>query len=107
MDPELRTLQVLYSASLLTLEQNTGTTVLDSTAPHVPSLSFAVSIKMNIILFAPALLALLVLSLGWRGALPQLALCGLVQVGWNLCVACVPRRMTVACFLLTSPASAP
>ena len=42
--------------------------------------SLAVSIKMNVILFAPGLLVLLVLSSGWEGTLPRLALCAAVQL---------------------------
>lgn len=42
--------------------------------------SLAVSMKMNVLLFAPGLLVVLVLFLGWHGTLPHLALCGLIQV---------------------------
>lgn len=42
--------------------------------------SLAVSIKMNIFLFAPGLLVLLLLSYGWAGTLPRLALCAVIQL---------------------------
>ena len=46
-----------------------------------PSLhSLAVSIKMNILLFSPGLLVLLILRHGWRGTLPLLSLCAVIQL---------------------------
>ena len=44
------------------------------------SCSLAVSVKMNILLFSPGLLVLLLLGHGWRGTLPRLTLCAAVQV---------------------------
>ncbi|EGG14602.1 glycosyltransferase [Cavenderia fasciculata] len=42
--------------------------------------SLAVSIKMNVLLYAPALLLLLVQTFGFLGAIPKLVLCAVVQV---------------------------
>lgn len=42
--------------------------------------SIAVSVKMNILLFAPGLLVVLILFLGWQGTLVQIVICALVQV---------------------------
>ena len=42
--------------------------------------SLAVSVKMNILLFSPGLLVVLLLRHGWRGTLPRLILCASVQV---------------------------
>ncbi|KAH0512611.1 Dol-P-Man:Man(5)GlcNAc(2)-PP-Dol alpha-1,3-mannosyltransferase [Microtus ochrogaster] len=42
--------------------------------------SLAVSVKMNILLFAPGLLFLLLTQFGFRGALPKLAICAAIQV---------------------------
>ena len=42
--------------------------------------SLAVSIKMNILLFSPGLLVLLVSHHGWRGTLPLLSLCAIIQL---------------------------
>lgn len=42
--------------------------------------SLAVSVKMNVLLFAPGLLFLLLTQFGFRGALPKLALCAALQV---------------------------
>uniref|UniRef100_A0A8C8UK58 Dol-P-Man:Man(5)GlcNAc(2)-PP-Dol alpha-1,3-mannosyltransferase n=1 Tax=Peromyscus maniculatus bairdii TaxID=230844 RepID=A0A8C8UK58_PERMB len=42
--------------------------------------SLAVSVKMNVLLFAPGLLFLLLTQFGFRGALPKLAICAAVQV---------------------------
>ena len=44
------------------------------------SFSLAVSVKMNILLFAPGLLLLLLKSFGVWWTIPRLALCGVVQV---------------------------
>jgi hypothetical protein len=41
--------------------------------------SLGVSVKMNILLFAPALFIILVLSHGWIGAFKYISLCALVQ----------------------------
>lgn len=41
--------------------------------------SLAVSIKMNILLFSPGVLVMLLLFLGWQGTLVQLLVCALVQ----------------------------
>lgn len=43
-------------------------------------LSLGVSVKMNILLFAPAILLLYIVNLGYFGAFKQLAICGIVQV---------------------------
>ncbi|XP_069928532.1 dol-P-Man:Man(5)GlcNAc(2)-PP-Dol alpha-1,3-mannosyltransferase isoform X5 [Oryctolagus cuniculus] len=43
--------------------------------------SLAVSVKMNILLFAPGLLFLLLTQFGFRGALPKLGICAVLQVG--------------------------
>eukprot|EP00731_Ephydatia_muelleri_P020585 Em0013g312a len=42
--------------------------------------SLAVSIKMNVLLYSPGLLVLLLLAHGWYGTLPRLLLCAVVQV---------------------------
>lgn len=42
--------------------------------------SLAVSVKMNVLLFAPGLLFLLLTQFGFRGALPKLATCAALQV---------------------------
>ena len=42
--------------------------------------SLAVSIKMNVLLFSPGLLVLLILRHGWRGTLPLLSLCAIIQL---------------------------
>ncbi|XP_051047110.1 dol-P-Man:Man(5)GlcNAc(2)-PP-Dol alpha-1,3-mannosyltransferase isoform X2 [Phodopus roborovskii] len=42
--------------------------------------SLAVSVKMNVLLFAPGLLFLLLTQFGFRGALPKLAICAAIQV---------------------------
>ncbi|XP_069928530.1 dol-P-Man:Man(5)GlcNAc(2)-PP-Dol alpha-1,3-mannosyltransferase isoform X3 [Oryctolagus cuniculus] len=41
--------------------------------------SLAVSVKMNILLFAPGLLFLLLTQFGFRGALPKLGICAVLQ----------------------------
>ncbi|XP_077204329.1 dol-P-Man:Man(5)GlcNAc(2)-PP-Dol alpha-1,3-mannosyltransferase isoform X1 [Paroedura picta] len=46
--------------------------------------SLAVSVKMNILLFAPGLLFLLLLRFGLPGTLRKLAICALLQVGLGL-----------------------
>lgn len=43
-------------------------------------LSLGVSVKMNVLLFAPAILVFYVSSLGYLGAVKQLAICAIVQV---------------------------
>jgi len=53
--------------------------------------SVAVSIKMNVLLFAPALLVLLVQSFGVLGSVPYLTICALWQI-----LSCIP-------FLLANP----
>lgn len=45
--------------------------------------SFAVSIKMNVLLFAPSLLLLLLKRFGARGAIEHIGLCAAVQVRWQ------------------------
>ncbi|XP_037695394.1 dol-P-Man:Man(5)GlcNAc(2)-PP-Dol alpha-1,3-mannosyltransferase isoform X2 [Choloepus didactylus] len=42
--------------------------------------SLAVSVKMNVLLFAPGLLFLLLMQFGLRGALPKLGICAILQV---------------------------
>ena len=42
--------------------------------------SLAVSVKMNVLLFAPGMLVLLLLVLGWYGTLPRLVLCAFIQL---------------------------
>ncbi|XP_015355408.1 dol-P-Man:Man(5)GlcNAc(2)-PP-Dol alpha-1,3-mannosyltransferase isoform X2 [Marmota marmota marmota] len=42
--------------------------------------SLAVSVKMNVLLFAPGLLFLLLMQFGFRGALPKLGICAVLQV---------------------------
>ena len=44
------------------------------------SASLAVSVKMNILLYAPGLLVTLLLSHGWAGTLPLLTLSAAIQV---------------------------
>ncbi|KAM6444000.1 dol-P-Man:Man(5)GlcNAc(2)-PP-Dol alpha-1,3-mannosyltransferase [Liasis olivaceus] len=46
--------------------------------------SLAVSVKMNILLFAPGLLFLLLQRFGLRGALPKLAICAVLQIALGL-----------------------
>lgn len=48
--------------------------------PNAHVLSLAVSVKMNVLLYAPGLLVTLLLSHGWAGTLPLLSLCATVQV---------------------------
>lgn len=51
--------------------------------PPFPSFvhySLAVSVKMNVLLFAPGLLFLLLTQFGFRGAFPKLAICAAIQV---------------------------
>uniref|UniRef100_A0A182NJW7 dolichyl-P-Man:Man5GlcNAc2-PP-dolichol alpha-1,3-mannosyltransferase n=1 Tax=Anopheles dirus TaxID=7168 RepID=A0A182NJW7_9DIPT len=54
-------------------------------------LSLGVSVKMNILLFAPAILLLYITNLGWLKTVLQLAVCGLIQLALG------------APFLLTHP----
>ncbi|XP_019063062.1 dol-P-Man:Man(5)GlcNAc(2)-PP-Dol alpha-1,3-mannosyltransferase isoform X2 [Fukomys damarensis] len=42
--------------------------------------SLAVSVKMNVLLFAPGLLFLLLMQFGFHGALPKLGICAVLQV---------------------------
>ncbi|XP_057356574.1 dol-P-Man:Man(5)GlcNAc(2)-PP-Dol alpha-1,3-mannosyltransferase isoform X2 [Manis pentadactyla] len=49
--------------------------------------SLAVSVKMNVLLFAPGLLFLLLMQFGLRGALPKLGICALLQDGGKYPVA--------------------
>ncbi|XP_072560313.1 dol-P-Man:Man(5)GlcNAc(2)-PP-Dol alpha-1,3-mannosyltransferase isoform X1 [Paramormyrops kingsleyae] len=42
--------------------------------------SLAVSVKMNVLLFAPGLLFLLLWEFGWQGTLPRLSLCATIQL---------------------------
>lgn len=46
--------------------------------------SLAVSVKMNVILFAPGLLFILLSELGLMKTLPKLTLCAVVQVSYTL-----------------------
>ncbi|XP_056675882.1 dol-P-Man:Man(5)GlcNAc(2)-PP-Dol alpha-1,3-mannosyltransferase isoform X2 [Monodelphis domestica] len=46
--------------------------------------SLAVSVKMNVLLFAPGLLFLLLSRFGLRGALPKLGICAFLQVALGL-----------------------
>mmetsp|Transcript_28406 Transcript_28406/g.74628 ORF Transcript_28406/g.74628 Transcript_28406/m.74628 type:complete len:428 (+) Transcript_28406:260-1543(+) len=46
--------------------------------------SLAVSVKMNVLLFAPGLLFLLLLTFGFVGTIPRLALCAAVQLALGL-----------------------
>ena len=50
-----------------------------------PSLSdsLAVSVKMNVLLFAPGLLFLLLSEFGLIKTIPKLTLCAVIQVGVN------------------------
>ena len=48
--------------------------------------SAAVSVKMNILLFAPALLVLYLTSLGLRGTITQLSVCAGLQVLLGMCI---------------------
>ncbi|XP_049540758.1 lethal(2)neighbour of tid protein 2 [Anopheles darlingi] len=43
-------------------------------------LSLGVSVKMNILLFAPGILLLFITNLGWMGTLRQLTVCGVIQL---------------------------
>ncbi|XP_047731356.1 dol-P-Man:Man(5)GlcNAc(2)-PP-Dol alpha-1,3-mannosyltransferase isoform X3 [Prionailurus viverrinus] len=49
--------------------------------------SLAVSVKMNVLLFAPGLLFLLLMQFGFRGALPKLGICAVLQDGGKYPVA--------------------
>ncbi|XP_029795629.1 dol-P-Man:Man(5)GlcNAc(2)-PP-Dol alpha-1,3-mannosyltransferase isoform X2 [Suricata suricatta] len=49
--------------------------------------SLAVSVKMNVLLFAPGLLFLLLMQFGFRGALPKLGICAVLQDGGKCPVA--------------------
>lgn len=42
--------------------------------------SLAVSVKMNVLLFSPGLLVLLLLTHGWKGTIPLLSLCAVIQL---------------------------
>jgi alpha-1,3-mannosyltransferase len=42
--------------------------------------SLAVSVKMNVLLFAPALFLLLLRATGWAGAIYNIAVCGIIQL---------------------------
>ena len=42
--------------------------------------SLGVSVKMNVLLFAPGLLVVMVRAIGWRGASVGLLVCALVQL---------------------------
>ena len=55
---------------------------IDFTTLHLLNIifSYAVSIKMNILLFAPGLLLLLIKRFGIWGTIPKLAICAAVQV---------------------------
>lgn len=53
---------------------------LISTLPLSYHPSLAVSVKMNVLLFAPGLLFLLLTRFGLRGALPKLGICAVLQV---------------------------
>lgn len=63
---------LLYASVLLLLHRHWNLSCL--------LFSLAVSIKMNVLLFAPGLLVVLLLHLGWIGTIPRLAICGGVQV---------------------------
>ena len=69
---------------------------------------------MNVMLFSPGLLVVLLLVHGWRGTLPRLTLCAAVQVGkwggWSWFVASsspphpLPLQLVLGFpFLLTNP----
>lgn len=45
-----------------------------------PHYSLAVSVKMNVLLYAPGLLVVLLLNHGWADTLPLLSLCAIIQV---------------------------
>lgn len=47
---------------------------------HTHTHSVAVSVKMNVILFSPGLLVLLLQMHGWKGTIPHLALCAFIQL---------------------------
>ncbi|KAG8136252.1 hypothetical protein E2320_009213 [Naja naja] len=56
--------------------------------------SLAVSVKMNILLFAPGLLFLLLRRFGLRGAIPKLAICAALQVsGRETILGAVPLQV--------------
>ncbi|ETE58663.1 Dol-P-Man:Man(5)GlcNAc(2)-PP-Dol alpha-1,3-mannosyltransferase, partial [Ophiophagus hannah] len=59
-------------------------------------LRLAVSVKMNILLFAPGLLFLLLRRFGLRGAIPKLAICAALQVSGG-------ETILGACFLQQVP----
>lgn len=48
--------------------------------PTAALFSLAVSVKMNVLLYAPGLLIVLLLNHGWAGTLPLLGLCTITQV---------------------------
>lgn len=51
------------------------------------SFSAAVSVKMNILLFAPALLVVYLTSLGLRGTITQLSVCAGLQILLGMCIS--------------------
>ncbi|CAI8025438.1 Dol-P-Man:Man(5)GlcNAc(2)-PP-Dol alpha-1,3-mannosyltransferase [Geodia barretti] len=61
--------------------------------PTAALFSVAVSVKMNVLLYAPGLLVVFLLTHGWAGTLPLISLCALLQVALG------------APFLLSSPVS--
>jgi alpha-1,3-mannosyltransferase len=61
--------------------------------PTAALFSLAVSVKMNVLLYAPGLLVVFLLNRGWAGTLPLISLCALLQVALG------------APFLLSSPVS--
>ncbi|KAM5333083.1 dol-P-Man:Man(5)GlcNAc(2)-PP-Dol alpha-1,3-mannosyltransferase isoform 2-T2 [Glossophaga mutica] len=74
--------------------------------------SLAVSVKMNVLLFAPGLLFLLLTQFGLRGALPKLGICAVLQDGRKYPVAAegslqkegsTPAPHTQPLFLPSSP----
>ncbi|XP_038599879.1 dol-P-Man:Man(5)GlcNAc(2)-PP-Dol alpha-1,3-mannosyltransferase isoform X2 [Tachyglossus aculeatus] len=59
---------------------STSPTYCSSSASTARRAGLAVSVKMNVLLFAPGLLFLLLSHFGLHGALPKLGLCALLQV---------------------------
>lgn len=62
------------------IQWSASTRYAHTIASHTHTHSMAVSVKMNVILFSPGLLVLLLLTHGWRGTLPRLTLCAIIQL---------------------------
>lgn len=61
--------------------------------------SLAVSVKMNVLLFAPGLLFLLLSEFGLMRTIPKLSLCAGIQVHFAHCSASMWRRCSLVLFI--------